>query len=62
MSFAVSIIHPKLLALHQIFGLFLPHRIYQHMHVSYLMTELYCCIHTVKIIDANNLLTSDEWY
>jgi len=49
MNFAASIIFLKLLALHQIFGLFLPHWRYHHTHVSHLMIGLGCCIHIVKI-------------
>jgi hypothetical protein len=62
MNFAASIIFPNLLELHQIFGSFLHHQRYHCTHVSYLMIDLGCCIHTVKIIDANDLLSSDEWY
>ena len=49
-EFAGSIIFPKFLALHKIFGSFLPRQIYQRTHVSYLMTKLRCCIPLLKLL------------
>jgi hypothetical protein len=40
-DFAASIICPRLLALHQLFGSFLPRRIYHRTHVSRMRADRY---------------------